>query len=298
MTAIRITESSGSVGTIQVSSGNGGFLPGKLLAGNNIIITSSSNGSFFIESIATGSIFNNNVINNNIIVPSPAPTFESSRKKLTYFINDTIDSGTPIKVTSASFDEVNFDSEKIDVVYNGQLLHTGSFEQVLEAKRDYFISGSDYLIFSFPVLPDDIIDTIINKQKYNTNINAADINGAYVVLSSTSSLPYHRVLTSSNGILIQDNGPSQNIEIKLQKQMIFNEVLSGNNDGINTRFLLNSIPYNSESVSIFVNGQLQTPQHLGLNFYDYNIIEKEIYFHSGAIPSPQSVILTIYEKLI
>jgi hypothetical protein len=48
MTAIRVTESSGSFGTIQVSSGDGGFATGSLVAGSNVTITDNSSGSFTI----------------------------------------------------------------------------------------------------------------------------------------------------------------------------------------------------------------------------------------------------------
>lgn len=58
MTAVRLVESSGSAGTIQVSSGNGGFKPGRIVAGSNVIITSNSSGVFSISSVATGSTTN------------------------------------------------------------------------------------------------------------------------------------------------------------------------------------------------------------------------------------------------
>lgn len=58
MTAVRILESSGSAGTIQVSSGNGGFKPGRIVAGNNVTITSNAEGVFEITSTATGSTTN------------------------------------------------------------------------------------------------------------------------------------------------------------------------------------------------------------------------------------------------
>jgi hypothetical protein len=58
MTAVRVTESSGSAGTIQVSSGNGGFKPGRIVAGNNVTIISNAEGVFEITSTATGSTTN------------------------------------------------------------------------------------------------------------------------------------------------------------------------------------------------------------------------------------------------
>ena len=55
MTAIRIIESSGSFGALQVSSGDGGFLPGSLIAGTNITIQDNQSGSFTISAGTTGS---------------------------------------------------------------------------------------------------------------------------------------------------------------------------------------------------------------------------------------------------
>ena len=48
MTALRVNESSGSVGSIQVADGFGGFLSGSLTAGPNITISNLGSGSFEI----------------------------------------------------------------------------------------------------------------------------------------------------------------------------------------------------------------------------------------------------------
>lgn len=52
MTAFRVTESSGSVGTIQVAGIGGLFKPGRIIAGSNVNISSSSNGDYTIEAVA------------------------------------------------------------------------------------------------------------------------------------------------------------------------------------------------------------------------------------------------------
>ena len=52
MTALRVIESSGSIGSIQVADGAGGFLSGSLIAGSNISIANNGTGSFTIA--ATG----------------------------------------------------------------------------------------------------------------------------------------------------------------------------------------------------------------------------------------------------
>ncbi len=55
MTAIRVTESTGSKGTIQVADGTGGFLSGTIVAGSNITIADNGSGSFTVTAATSGS---------------------------------------------------------------------------------------------------------------------------------------------------------------------------------------------------------------------------------------------------
>ena len=55
MSAIRIVESSGSLGAMQVADGSGGFLSGSLIAGSNISIADDGNGNFTLGSTVGGS---------------------------------------------------------------------------------------------------------------------------------------------------------------------------------------------------------------------------------------------------
>ena len=50
MTAIRVTESTGSLGVLQISDGTGGFVSGTIVAGSNITVTENGSGSFTIAS--------------------------------------------------------------------------------------------------------------------------------------------------------------------------------------------------------------------------------------------------------
>ena len=52
MSAIRVTESTGSLGTIQISDGSGDFLSGSLVAGTNVTIANNGSGSFTINAAA------------------------------------------------------------------------------------------------------------------------------------------------------------------------------------------------------------------------------------------------------
>ena len=55
MTAIRVTESTGSLGVLQVADGSGGFVSGSIVAGSNITVTENGSGSFTIASTGGGS---------------------------------------------------------------------------------------------------------------------------------------------------------------------------------------------------------------------------------------------------
>lgn len=54
MTALRINESSGSIGSLQVSDGYGGFLSGSLIAGTNVTIANNLQGDFTINASVAG----------------------------------------------------------------------------------------------------------------------------------------------------------------------------------------------------------------------------------------------------
>ena len=54
MSAVRIVESSGSLGAMQVADGSGGFLSGSLTAGSNVTITDAGSGNFTIAASTAG----------------------------------------------------------------------------------------------------------------------------------------------------------------------------------------------------------------------------------------------------
>ena len=55
MSAVRVVESSGSLGALQVADGSGGFLSGSLIAGSNITIDDDGSGNFTFNSTGGGS---------------------------------------------------------------------------------------------------------------------------------------------------------------------------------------------------------------------------------------------------
>ena len=95
------------------------------------------------------------------------------------------------------------------------------------------------------------------------------------------------VVSSSNG----------SITLKVNKELVFNELLAGNPNGFNTLFTLSSTPFATNEISIFVNGQLQTPPTL-TTFQDYSVTGSNVFFSTGSIPEPGSLVMAIYQKVV
>ena len=87
------------------------------------------------------------------------------------------------------------------------------------------------------------------------------------------------------------------ITIKANKEMVFNELLGGITSGNNTLFTLASTPFASNEISIFVNGQLQTPPGL-TTFQDYSVTGSNVFFTSGSTPEEGSLVMAIYQKVV
>jgi len=80
------------------------------------------------------------------------------------------------------------------------------------------------------------------------------------------------------------------------KELVFNEKLTGTVDGTNTYFTLANTPFSTSEISIFVNGQLQTPPDL-TTWQDYSATGSNIYFTTSSTPPEDSILLAIYNKV-
>jgi len=79
------------------------------------------------------------------------------------------------------------------------------------------------------------------------------------------------------------------------KTLVFNEKLGGNSNGSNTYFTLAHSPFSTTEVSIYVNGQLQTPPAIH-TFQDYSVTGSNVYFTTASTPPEHSIVLAIYNK--
>ncbi len=80
------------------------------------------------------------------------------------------------------------------------------------------------------------------------------------------------------------------------KSLVFNEKLGGTVDGSNTLFTLANTPFATSEVSVFVNGQLQTPAGIH-TFQDYSVTGSNVFFTTASAPESNSLVLAIYHKV-
>jgi hypothetical protein len=109
-----------------------------LIAGDNISITSASNGSV---TIAGGNSF--------------------SRQKVAQKQNTNILANQNVTITGLNMSTGKFDPSYIDVFVNGQMLVSGTTVEALDGSADYTATGNDTIKFSFDVENEDIISVLV-----------------------------------------------------------------------------------------------------------------------------------------
>ena len=136
---------------------------------------------------------------------------------------------------------------------------------------------------------------------YNKTTNALQSAGFI-----TASLGFSGSLTQlSDGTSYIQAGSGINVSsasngaitLKVNKEMVFNELCGGTANGSNTLFTLANTPFASNEISIFVNGQLQTPPSL-TTFQDYSVTGSNVYFTTGSTPEEGSLVLAMYNKVV
>jgi len=118
-------------------------------------------------------------------------------------------------------------------------------------------------------------------------------DATYLVLSATSDLDNERVINIGTGLQFADAGPGGNYKIEVEKELIFNDVLSGNANGENTHFVLSNTPFASSEISIFVNGMLQVPPDKFV-FQDFSVTGSSVYFTTSSVPPEGSYVMANY----
>lgn len=136
----------------------------------------------------------------------------------------------------------------------------------------------------------DMLDAVVDAGAGSGN---SDRDAKYLVLEATGSLSSERVINIGTGLQFGDGGAGGNYTIEVEKELIFNEVLTGNVNGENTHFILANTPFTSSEISIFVNGLLQIPPDK-FTFQDYSATGSAIYFTTASVPPEGSCIMANY----
>lgn len=267
---------------------------------------SGDNNANYVVTSATGSLPNAKVIEagsgisittgaNTVTIASTLASI-NGREKTTYFVTSSHSALSPLIITGPDFSTVQYDSNKIDVNLNGQLLHTGSLSEVTAGTRDYNLSATGSITFGFQLEPDDIVDTVISVVGSGGSGGSGDSTASYLVLSNTGSLSNERAFVAGTGLSATDGGANGNYTLSNSNgNYVFNEYL-GQADGNNTLFTLDNAPTDSKNVSVFVNGQLQMPATsiTSAPFQDYSVTGSNIYFTSSSIPPAGSLLMSNY----
>ena len=89
----------------------------------------------------------------------------SERQRQSYFLAQSYSAGVNVPVSSTNFATVSYDISLIDVLLNGQLLHSGTAAQVTAdpVERDYYVTGTSSLKFAFDIEINDVLDVMVYK---------------------------------------------------------------------------------------------------------------------------------------
>ena len=260
----------------------------------------------YVLTTATGSLPNAKVIEagtgvtivtgSNSITISASTSAINGREKTTYFVTASHTGLSALDIAGPDFSTVQYDTNKIDINLNGQLLHTGSSSQVTAGERDYYLSNTGSIVFGFDLEADDIVDTIISVVGGGSGGGSGDDAASYLVIANTGSLSNERAISIGAGLTATDGGANGSYSIVNNNgNYVFNEYL-GQGNGTNTLFTLDNTPTANKNISIFVNGLLQMPSTdiTSAPFQDYSVTGSNIYFTTGSLPDAGAIIMANY----
>ena len=142
--------------------------------GSAYIASSIGSDSFFFVSGSIGSrdsstrgtaVFGGDLVVSGTITGITGLSGSIDRSKKSYFLSSDHTARSTVSVTNSDFSKANYDLELIDVLVNGQMLHSGTQSQIVAATRDYYVTGTSSLKFSFDLKIDDVIDVVVYNVK-------------------------------------------------------------------------------------------------------------------------------------
>jgi hypothetical protein len=111
------------------------------------------------------SVFGGDLVVSGTITGLSGLSGSIDRSKKSYFLSSDYIARSTVSVASSDFSRANYDLDLIDVLVNGQMLHSGTSTQIIAATRDYYVTSATSLKFSFDLKIDDIIDVVVYNVK-------------------------------------------------------------------------------------------------------------------------------------
>ena len=278
-----------------ISSGSSGSGGGSGDANAEYVLTTSTGSLPNAKVIEAGSGITLTTGSNTLTISSTLSSI-TGREKVTYYVTQSHTALSGLDIAGIDFSTVSYDSNKIDISLNGQLLHTGSSAQVTSGDRDYYLSNTGSIVFNTKLFNDDVIDAVISVVGQTGGAGSGDSAASYLVLSNTGSLSNERALVAGAGITATDGGANGNYTLANSNgNYVFNEYL-GQGDSSNTLFTLSHAPTANKNITVYVNGLLQMPatEITSAPFQDYSVTGSNIYFASSSIPYEGSIVMTNY----
>jgi hypothetical protein len=127
---------------------------------------------------------------------------------------------------------------------------------------------------------------------FNKTTNTVKTNNLTGSLTKLADGTSYLVAGNSISITSQSNGSI----LLSAPNFVFNELMTGVANGTNTRFTLSKTPTANKNVSVFVNGQLQTPATIitGAPFQDYSVTGSVVFFTTASMPPEGSIMMANY----
>jgi len=110
-------------------------------------------------------VFGGDLVVSGTIIGITGLSGSIDRSKKSYFLSSDYTARSTVSVASSDFSRANYDLDLIDVLVNGQMLHSGTSTQIIAATRDYYVTGASSLKFSFDLKIDDVIDVVVYNVK-------------------------------------------------------------------------------------------------------------------------------------
>lgn len=156
---------SGAAFTVGIDNSVVATLTGSVFTGD-VVFQSGLTGS--LQSLSNGTPYLRSGTGISITTGSSGEVTVSStgdtglvRNKDVYFVSQSNLPGITFGVSSSDFGVASYDTNKIDIFVNGQLLHSGTLSQVVAGQRDYYIDSASSLKFSFSLELDDVLDVVV-----------------------------------------------------------------------------------------------------------------------------------------